>query len=74
VQTQSGPGLIAAALAGLGVALSTDLAAAEALRNSTLVRLLADYEMPPKRGESDKRRALTLQDDDCVMHDVLVAT
>jgi DNA-binding transcriptional LysR family regulator len=47
VQTHSGPGVIASAIAGLGVALSTDLAAAEAMRNGTLVRLLEDYEMPP---------------------------
>ena len=46
VQTHSGPGVVASAIAGLGVALSTDLAAAEAMRNGTLVRLLEDYEMP----------------------------
>lgn len=46
VQTHSGPGVIASAMAGLGVALSTHLAAAEGLKNGTLVRLLEDYEMP----------------------------
>jgi len=47
IQTRSGPGVIASAVAGLGVAMSTNLAAGEALKSGTLQRLLDDYEMPP---------------------------
>lgn len=47
VQTGSGPGVIASAVAGLGVAMSTNLAAGAALKSGTLVRLLEEYVMPP---------------------------
>lgn len=45
VQTRSGPGVISSAIAGMGVAMSTNLAAGEALKSGALVRLLEGYEM-----------------------------
>ncbi|TGX49594.1 LysR family transcriptional regulator [Sphingomonas gei] len=45
--TNSGAGVTAAALAGLGIALATPLMAEDELRSGRLVRLLEPYQLPP---------------------------
>lgn len=47
VKIDAAPGVLAAALAGLGIANVTTLMAEQALRDGTLVRLLPDYELEP---------------------------
>lgn len=47
VQVDAAPGILAAALAGLGIANVTTLMAANELREGRLVQLLPDYEIEP---------------------------
>lgn len=47
IQAHSGPGMVSSAVAGMGVAMSSNVAFSEAIKSGTLVRLLEDYEMPP---------------------------
>lgn len=47
VKIDAAPGVLAAAVAGLGVANVTTLMAAEHLRNGSLIHLLPDYELEP---------------------------
>ncbi|MCS6766555.1 MAG: LysR family transcriptional regulator [Candidatus Protistobacter heckmanni] len=47
VQTYSTPGALSLAIAGLGIAVSSNVAAGEALKIGSLARLLQDYELPP---------------------------
>lgn len=47
VKIDAAPGVLAAAIAGLGIANVTTLMAAEHLRNGSLIHLLPDYELEP---------------------------
>lgn len=47
VKTVSGPGVVASAVAGLGIAKISAIAAEEALSSGALVRLLPGYAMTP---------------------------
>jgi DNA-binding transcriptional LysR family regulator len=47
IHTDSGPGVLTSAIAGLGIAMTSNVAAGDALRDGRLVRLLKDYTLDP---------------------------
>lgn len=47
VQTHSGPGMVASAIAGMGIAMSSNVAFSEGLERGALVRLLEEFELAP---------------------------
>jgi DNA-binding transcriptional LysR family regulator len=47
IHTDSGPGVFSSALAGLGIAMASTVAARDDVKNGALVRLLKDYTIDP---------------------------
>jgi DNA-binding transcriptional LysR family regulator len=47
MRTQSGPGVLSSARAGLGLAITSRIAADEAIRQGELIRVLEDYSLEP---------------------------